>query len=62
VRTLASMVGEVTVVRIPVLDDSVALVKIPGVEAQDLWIEIQERHKPADEEGLFLEPRASPGC
>jgi hypothetical protein len=49
-------------VRIPVLDDSVALVKIPGVEAQDLWIEIQERHKPADEEGLFLEPRASPGC
>jgi len=42
VRTLASMIGEVIVVRIPLLDaDGMMLVKLHGIEAHGIWIESQ---------------------
>ena len=41
-RTLASMIGEVIVVRIPLLDaESMTLVKLHGIEAHGIWIESQ---------------------
>jgi hypothetical protein len=42
-RTLANMIGEVLIVRIPLLDtDGMILVKLHGVEAQGIWIESQD--------------------
>lgn len=42
-RTLASMVGEVIIVRIPVLDaEGMTLVKLHGIEAHGVWIESQD--------------------
>jgi hypothetical protein len=43
VRTLASMVGEVIIVRIPLLNaESMTLVKLHGIEAHGIWIESQD--------------------
>jgi hypothetical protein len=42
-RTLASMIGEMIIVRIPLLDaESMDLVKLHGVEALGIWIESQQ--------------------
>ena len=42
-RTLASMIGEVIIVRIPLLGaESMELVKLHGVEAHGIWIESQQ--------------------
>jgi hypothetical protein len=40
-RTLASMIGEIVIVRIPLLDDGLLLIKLHGVEASGIWIESQ---------------------
>jgi hypothetical protein len=41
-RPLKSMVGEMIIVRIPILDpEEMSLVKLHGVEASGLWIESQ---------------------
>jgi hypothetical protein len=42
-RTLASMIGEVIIVRIPLLDpEGMTLVKLHGVETNGIWIESQQ--------------------
>jgi len=42
-RSLKSMVGEVIIARIPVLDEyEMSLVKLHGVDATGIWIESQE--------------------
>jgi hypothetical protein len=41
-RTLASMIGEVIIVRIPLLDEGMMLVKLHAIETQGIWIESQE--------------------
>lgn len=42
-RTLASMIGEVIIARIPLLDaEGMELVKLHGVEAHGIWIESQQ--------------------
>lgn len=42
-RTLASMVGEVIIVRIPLLGaERMELVKLHGVEAHGIWVESQQ--------------------
>lgn len=42
-RTLASMIGEVIIARIPLLDaEGMELVKLHGVEANGIWIESQQ--------------------
>jgi hypothetical protein len=43
VRTLAGMIGEVIIVRIPLLEaERMLLVKLHGVEAHGIWIESQD--------------------
>ena len=42
-RTLAGMIGEVIIVRIPLLEaERMLLVKLHGVEAHGIWIESQD--------------------
>jgi len=42
-RSLQSMIGEVVIARIPLLDaDGVMLVKLHAVEANGLWVESQD--------------------
>ena len=42
-RTLANIVGEVIIARIPLLDaESLVLVKLHSIEADGIWIESQE--------------------
>jgi hypothetical protein len=42
-RTLANMVGEIVIARIPLLDaDGMMLLKIHAVEAGGLWLESQD--------------------
>ena len=35
------MIGEIVIVRIPLLDDGLLLIKLLGVEASGIWIESQ---------------------
>ena len=41
-RSLASMIGEVVIVRIPLLDEGMMLVKLHGIEANGIWVESQD--------------------
>jgi hypothetical protein len=42
-RTLANMIGEVVIVRIPLLDaDGMMLAKLHGIETRGIWIESQD--------------------
>jgi hypothetical protein len=42
-RSLASMIGDVIIVRIPLLDaDGMMFVKLHGIEANGLWVESQD--------------------
>ena len=36
------MVGEIVIVRIPLLDEGLLLVKLHGIEVQGIWIESQD--------------------
>jgi hypothetical protein len=61
VRTLASMVGEVIIARIPLLDaESMTLVKLHGIEAQGIWIESQDFTNELMERFRFSSSRTTP--
>ena len=60
-RTLASMVGEVIVVRIPLLDDErMSLVKLHGIETYGIWIESQDFTNELMEKFQFSSSRTTP--
>ena len=60
-RTLASMVGEVIIVRIPLLDpERMSLVKLHGVEAHGIWIESQDFTNELMEKFQFSSSRTTP--
>ena len=60
-RTLASMIGEVIIVRIPLLDaDSMILVKLHGIEAHGIWIESQDFTNQLMEKFHFSSSRTTP--
>jgi hypothetical protein len=60
-RSLANMIGEVIVVRIPLLDtDGMILVKLHGIEAQGIWIESQEFTNQLMEKFRFVSSRTTP--
>jgi hypothetical protein len=60
-RSLANMIGEVILVRIPLLDtDGMILVKLHGIEAQGIWIESQEFTNQLMEKFRFVSSRTTP--
>ena len=60
-RSLQSMIGEVVIARIPLLDaDGVMLVKLHAVEANGLWVESQEFTNELMEKFQFSSPRTTP--
>ncbi|MFZ0885018.1 MAG: hypothetical protein WAN14_16575 [Candidatus Acidiferrales bacterium] len=60
-RTLASMVGEIIIVRIPLLDpERMSLVKLHGVEALGIWIESQDFTNELMEKFQFSSSRTTP--
>jgi hypothetical protein len=60
-RTLASLIGEVIIVRIPLLDaDGMTLVKLHGIEAHGIWIESQELTNQLMEKFRFSSSRTTP--
>jgi len=60
-RTLASMVGEVIIVRIPLLDpERMSLVKLHGTEAHGIWIESQDFTNELMEKFQFSSSRTTP--
>ena len=55
------MIGEVIIVRIPLLDtDGMILVKLHGIEAQVIWIESQEFTNQLMEKFRFVSSRTTP--
>jgi hypothetical protein len=60
-RSLASMIGEVIIVRIPVFDaDGMMLVKLHGIEAQGIWVESQDFTNELMEKFHFSSSRTTP--
>jgi len=60
-RSLANMVGEVIIVRIPLLDaEGMSLVKLHGIEAQGIWIESQDFTNLLMERFHFSSSRTTP--
>jgi hypothetical protein len=60
-RSLASMIGEVIIVRIPLLDaDSMMLVKLHGIEAQGIWVESQDFTNQLMDKFQFSSSRTTP--
>ena len=60
-RDLASLIGEVIVARIPLLDpDGMMLVKLHGVEAHGIWIESQDFTNQLMEKFHFSSSRTTP--
>ena len=60
-RSLQSMIGEVVIARIPLLDaDGVMLVKLHAVEANGLWVESQEFTNELMEKFQFSSSRTTP--
>lgn len=60
-RTLASLIGEVIIVRIPLLDpERMSLVKLHGVETYGIWIESQEFTSELMEKFHFSISRTTP--
>jgi hypothetical protein len=60
-RTLATMVGEIIIVRIPLLDpERMSLVKLHGVEALGIWIESQDFTNELMEKFQFSSSRTTP--
>jgi hypothetical protein len=59
--SLASMIGEVIIVRIPLLDaDGMSLVKLHGIETHGIWIESQEFTNELMEKFDFSSSRTTP--
>jgi hypothetical protein len=60
-RSLASMIGEIIIVRIPMLDaDGMMLVKLHGIEAHGIWIESQDFTNVLMEKFHFSSSRTTP--
>ena len=60
-RSLANMIGEVILARIPLLDtDGMIPVKLHGIEAQGIWIESQEFTNQLMEKFRFVSSRTTP--
>jgi hypothetical protein len=60
-RPLASMIGEVIIVRIPLLDpDVMMLAKLHGIEPQGIWIESQDFTNQMMEKFRFAISRTTP--
>ena len=60
-RSLQSMIGEVVIARIPLLDaDGVMLVKLHAVEANGLWVESQDFTNQLMEKFHFFSSRTTP--
>jgi hypothetical protein len=60
-RSLASMIGEVIIVRIPLLDaDCMMLVKLHGIEAHGIWVESQAFTNQLMEKFQFSYSRTTP--
>ena len=60
-RTLAGMIGEVIIVRIPLLEaERMLLVKLHGVEAHGIWIESQDFTNELMEKFQFSSSRTTP--
>ena len=60
-RTLQSMVGEVIIARIPLLDaEDLMLVKLHAVEANGLWVESQDFTNELMEKFQFFSSRTTP--
>jgi hypothetical protein len=60
-RSLASMIGEVIIVRIPLLDaEGMTLVKLHGIEAHGIWIESQDVTNQLMEKFQFSSSRTTP--
>ena len=60
-RTLASMVGEVIIARIPLLDaEGMTLVKLHGIETHGIWIESQDFTNELMERFRFSSSRTTP--
>ena len=61
IGTLASMIGEVIIVRVPLLDaDGVMPAKLHGIEAQGIWIESQDFTNQLMEKFRFASSRTIP--
>jgi hypothetical protein len=60
-RNLASMIGEVIIVRIPLLDTyGMILVKLHAIEAHGIWIESQDFTNDLMEKFKFFSSRTTP--
>lgn len=60
-RTLESMVGEVVIARIPLLDsEGMMLLKLHGVEASGIWLESQDFTNQLMEKFRFVSSRTTP--
>ena len=60
-RNLASMIGEIIIVRIPLLDaERMVLVKLHGIELHGIWIESQDFTNQLMEKFHFSSSRTTP--
>ena len=60
-RSLASMIGEIIIVRIPLLDaERMILVKLHGIELHGIWIESQDFTNHLMEKFHFSSSRTTP--
>jgi hypothetical protein len=60
-RTLQSMIGEVIIARIPLLDaDGMMLLKLHGVETNGIWVESQDFTNELMEKFRFFSSRTTP--
>ena len=60
-RTLQSMIGEVIIARIPLLDaDGMMLLKLHGVETNGIWVESQDFTNELMEKFHFFSSRTTP--
>ena len=60
-RSLANMIGEVIIVRIPLLDaERMILVKLHGIELHGIWIESQDFTNQLMEKFHFSSSRTTP--
>lgn len=60
-RSLASMIGEIIIVRIPLLDaERMILVKLHGIELHGIWIESQDFTNQLMEKFHFSSSRTTP--
>jgi hypothetical protein len=60
-RTLQSMIGEVIIARIPLLDaDGMMLLKLHGVETYGIWVESQDFTNELMEKFHFSSSRTTP--